>query len=99
MLPNGKSYITYDFAPNGPVDDTDVFLVPEGHYFMMGDNRDNSLDSRVSMLEGGVGFVPVENVVGKARTVLLSWDTGARLFLPWTWVTELRFDRMAVSIK
>ncbi|MDO9246888.1 MAG: signal peptidase I, partial [Phenylobacterium sp.] len=72
-LPNGKSYITYDFGPDGDVDNTGVFVVPEGSYFFMGDNRDNSLDSRVPA-EIGVGYVPAENLVGKARIIMLSWN-------------------------
>jgi signal peptidase I len=99
-LPNGKTYITYDFFEAGQFDNTKVYEVPTGHYFMMGDNRDNSLDSRADpILEQGVGFVPEENIVGKARIVLFSWDSGVSLFKPWTWFTDLRYDRIAVPIK
>ena len=99
-LPNGKSYVTYDLVTNGPFDDTEVFIVPAGHYFMMGDNRDNSSDSRADpILQGGVGFVPAENLVGRGRIVLLSFKEGTRIYLPWTWFTELRWDRLAVPIR
>lgn len=100
-LPNGVSFVTYDYAPDNRYDNTDVYVVPEGSLFMMGDNRDNSTDSRVppTPLERGVGFVPIENVVGKARTVLLSWDETTRIYLPWTWFTGLRLDRIAVSVQ
>lgn len=99
-LPNGKSYTTYDLVEEGQFDNTKVYEVPPGHYFMMGDNRDNSLDSRADpILEQGVGYVPEENVVGKARIVLFSWDSGVSLFKPWTWLTDLRYDRIAVPIK
>ena len=98
-LPNGRSFVTYDFGPNGQEDDTETFVVPEGHYFMMGDNRDNSLDSRVSPAEGGVGFVPAENLVGKAQIILLSWDKDVSLFKPWTWVLDARPSRFFNILK
>jgi signal peptidase I len=99
-LPNGVSYVTWDLNPIGAFDTTGVFVVPQGHYFMMGDNRDDSTDSRADpVLQDGVGFVPAENLVGKARIVLLSFDETTRVFLPWTWFTGLRLDRLAVGIK
>jgi len=97
-LPNGKSYITYDFGPDGDVDNTGVYVVPEGSYFFMGDNRDNSLDSRVPA-EIGVGYVPAENLVGKARIIMLSWNKGASLFKPWTWVLDARPSRFFHTLK
>lgn len=77
-LPGGRSYMTYDCGPRGDVDDTAVFAVPEGSLFVMGDNRDNSLDSRVPQAESGLGFIPAENVVGKAAIILLSWRDGPK---------------------
>jgi signal peptidase I len=91
-LPDGRSYVTYDMGPDGEMDDKGPFVVPEGHYFFMGDNRDNSLDSRAPA-EIGVGYVPAENLVGKAEIILLSWERAASLFKPWTWVTEARPGR------
>jgi len=85
-LPNGKSYVTNDFGTGGQLDNTDVYLVPAGHYFMMGDNRDNSEDSRVPSEAGGVGYLPAENLVGPAKIVLISWNKGASIFKPWTWL-------------
>ena len=96
--PIGRRYITYDCG-RGDLDDTPVFLVPEGNYFFMGDNRDNSLDSRVSAESGGVGYVPAENLVGKAETVVVSWKEGAALYKPWTWVLNLRWNRFFHSLK
>ncbi|WP_372785395.1 signal peptidase I [Phenylobacterium sp.] len=92
-LPGGKTYLTNDFGPTGDLDNTTEFLVPEHHYFMMGDNRDNSSDSRVPPEAGGVGFVPAENLEGKAQIILLSWSAGASIFKPWTWVMNLQPSR------
>jgi signal peptidase I len=83
-LPDARQYLTYDGGSGLPGDDTDVFVVPEGQYFMMGDNRDNSLDSRWPGTVG-VGLLPADNIVGKARIVVASWKPGAGLFKPWTW--------------
>lgn len=98
-LPNGRRYTTFDFGPDGDVDNTPVFVVPEGHYFFMGDNRDNSLDSRVPPELQGVGMVPAENLVGKAQIILLSWTKEAGLFKPWTWVTDARPSRFLHILK
>ena len=96
--PIGRQYVTYDCG-QGDLDDTPVYLVPEGHYFFMGDNRDNSLDSRVAAESGGVGYVPAENLVGKAETVMVSWKEGASIFKPWTWVLNLRWNRFFHSLR
>jgi signal peptidase I len=82
---NGKRYLTYGGAPDGEADDTDVYVVPAGTYFFMGDNRDNSLDSRWPS-EVGVGFVPAENLIGRAEFIGWSWKAGASLWKPWTWL-------------
>ena len=91
-LPNGKSFMTQDFGPGGDLDDTPVYEVPSGHFFMMGDNRDNSIDSRVEM-SAGVGMVPAENLVGKAEIIMFSWSPGASLFNPVSWFANLRPSR------
>ncbi len=70
-LPNGVSHATLDMIENGFYDNTKEYLVPAGHYFMMGDNRDNSSDSRV---EDAVGYVPAENLVGRAQ--IMFWSVG-----------------------
>ena len=87
--PSGKTYVTFGGEAGHEGDDTDVYVVPADHYFFMGDNRDNSLDSRWPK-EVGVGFVPAENIVGKAQIILLSWSQGTSIFKPWTWVTHLQ---------
>jgi signal peptidase I len=91
--PDGQAYTTFDQGPDHDMDNTDLYVVPEDHYFMMGDNRDNSLDSRWPEAMG-VGFVPAENLVGKVRVVLVSWRGGASLFNPITWVTKFDPHRM-----
>ena len=98
-LESGKIYRTQDQGPDNPLDNTVEEVVPEGHYFMMGDNRDNSLDSRVSPLENGVGMVPAENLVGKAQIILLSWHPKASIFKPWTWVLDARPSRFFKILK
>jgi len=91
-LPGGVAHAIYKLAWNTPLDNTGEFVVPAGHLFMMGDNRDNSLDSRVPEAQGGVGFVPMENLVGKAKIVVGSYDyRNAKQF--WTWPAELRLSR------
>ena len=92
-LESGRTFVTQDMGTDGELDNTDVFVVPDGHYFMMGDNRDNSSDSRVTPEAGGVGFVPAENLEGKAQIILLSWDANASIFKPWTWVLDARPSR------
>ena len=89
---DGRSFNTQDFGPLGEVDNTDVYEVPAGHYFMMGDNRDNSVDSRYSEATG-VGLVPDENLVGKAQIIMFSWEPGASLFNPVSWFSKVRFSR------
>jgi signal peptidase I len=88
-MPNGVSYDTLDLTHNGIGDDTREFVVPEGHYFMMGDNRDNSSDSRFS-----VGFVPAENLVGRANVIFFSIAGGASPLEIWKWPTEMRASRL-----
>jgi len=98
-LDGGKTYMTQDMGTGGNLDTTTTFVVPEGYYFMMGDNRDNSSDSRVDPFEGGVGMVPAENLVGKAEIILLSWKPEASIFKPWTWVLDARPSRFFKILK
>lgn len=93
-LPGGETFMIQDFGHNASdLDNTAVYEVPAGHYFMMGDNRDNSIDSRVPSETIGVGLVPEENLVGKAQIILFSWEPGAALHKPWTWFANVRPSR------
>jgi signal peptidase I len=83
--PDGRIHLTYGGAPDHEGETTGVYVVPADCYFVMGDNRDNSLDSRWPR-EVGVGFLPAENVLGKAEIVLASWKAGSALSKPWTWL-------------
>lgn len=97
-LPDGRRYLTFERGPGHEGDDTQAYVVPEGHVFAMGDNRDNSLDSRWPEAVG-VGFVPVDNLLGRARFVLVSWRQGASVFKPWTWLTHFEPDRVFRAVR
>ncbi|MDR3507719.1 MAG: signal peptidase I [Caulobacteraceae bacterium] len=120
--PEGRSYVTNSNPSNQVSENTGVYVVPPHCYFMMGDNRDNSLDSRfdpgmafdaVSTSncgwdpsvdafvpdEKGVGFVPEENLEGRAQLILLSWRKGASLLKPWTWFLNARPSRFVHVLK
>ena len=90
-LPNGVSYMTLDMGDRPEADNTRVYEVPPGHYFFMGDNRDNSQDSR--FLDGPVGFVPAENLVGRAEIIFFSVD-GAPAWAFWRWPWSVRPGRI-----
>jgi signal peptidase I len=96
-LANGRSFNTLDINPNGRSDNTRVFIVPDGHYFAMGDNRDNSLDSRRPP-SIGVGFVPAENIVGRATVLFWSVDGSGSWWNPISWFTGARGERFFTSL-
>lgn len=90
-LPDGTMFTIYEESDEEPLDNTPPYTVPEGHYFFMGDNRDNSQDSRVGH---SVGFVPYENFVGRADFIFFSTNGFAHLFEVWKWPWSIRYDRV-----
>jgi signal peptidase I len=97
-LPNGVKHYVLHWERQGDLDNVGPFEVPAGHYFMMGDNRDESLDSRVPAWQRGVGFVPEQNLVGRANILFFSAATddpnAFRLTSPWTWPFDIRWTRI-----
>ncbi|MEY2884094.1 MAG: signal peptidase [Pseudomonadota bacterium] len=95
-LPSGKSYLTLDLQQT-PQDNTEPMIVPEGTVFLMGDNRDNSEDSRFDPMLGGLGMLPIENLVGRAEFTTFSLD-GSTDVNPVTWFTALRSGRYFIGL-
>src|SRR5262249_2127207 len=94
-LPNGVSYETLDLDDSGPLDNTQEYVVPPGHFFMMGDNRDDSQDSRVL---SAVGYVPFENLVGKAQIIFFSIGDGEAAWHIWSWPWAVRWSRLLTIV-
>lgn len=95
-LPNGVSYETLDLQDNGFLDNTQVYEVPAGHFFMMGDNRDNSTDSRVL---SQVGYVPFDNIIGRAQIIFFSVGDGVPAWHVWTWPWAVRWGRLLTLVR
>ncbi|WP_275789989.1 signal peptidase I [Pararhizobium gei] len=93
-LDNGVNFDTLDQFPDSSTDNTREFIVPAGHYFMMGDNRDNSADSRLD-----VGFVPAQNLVGRASLIFFSLGNSTSFLEVWKWPANLRYDRIFKGVE
>lgn len=95
-LPNGRKHLIWEYGDTQRYDDTPIYTVPAGHYFFMGDNRDRSLDSRVT---SQVGFVPFANLIGRAEFLFFSHNGGAPLWNVIAWPKAIRFSRIGNGIK
>ena len=90
---NGREHAIFKLRWEGELDNTQDFVVGPDQIFVMGDNRDDSADSRIAPAAGGVGFVPVENLVGRVDAIIGSWDPIVRHDPVWTWPSGLRLSR------
>jgi signal peptidase I len=97
-LPSGREHPIFKMVAHGEYDDTVDVLVPPGHLFVMGDNRDNSADSRVPLRAGGVGLLPVEDLVGRVDAVVGSWDLAVRSRPIKDWPSGLRLSRFFTAV-
>lgn len=93
-LPGGRTHLIQEMSDQGSLDNTVIFTVLPGHYFMMGDNRDNSRDSRTS----AVGMVPAQNLIGKAQRLFYSHNSSARIWEIWKWPFAIRYGRLGDKI-
>ena len=93
-LPNGKSYVVHEIGNFDRVDNTPIITVPEGHYFMMGDNKGNSKDSRFL----DIGTIPAQNLIGRAEFMFFSTDQSAAFWEVWKWPFAIRYSRILSGI-
>jgi signal peptidase I len=97
-LPGGVSHTIFKMVDNGRLDNTPEVTVPKDRLFVMGDNRDNSADSRVPVREGGVGLLPTDNLVGRVDAIVGSWDFATKSQPVWTWLSGFRVARFFTSV-
>jgi len=98
VMPGERKHMIFKLTPYNPLDDMAEVVVPAGHLFVMGDNRDNSADSRVPVREGGVGLLPVNDLVGRVDGIVGSWDLGIKSKPVWTWPQGLRLARFFSAV-